>query len=67
MESDEGNNENLIRTVRVYVFDGSDGSLTGYHHADLSDKNVTEKSFNIRLGSPDTRFPPTAIRVCFTP
>ena len=22
MESDEGNNENLIRTVRVYVFDG---------------------------------------------
>lgn len=50
MESDEGNNENLIRTVRVYVFDGSDGSLTGYHHADLSDKNVTEKSFNIRLG-----------------
>lgn len=67
MESDEGNNENLIRTVRVYVFDGSDGSLTGYHHADLSDKNVTEKSFNIRLGFSRHTIPADGHTCCFTP
>lgn len=52
METDGKDAENRIETVRVYVFDGNDSGarLVGYHYADLSGKNLTEISFDIRLG-----------------